>query len=483
MKNIGFKFENTYAKLPEILATKLVPVPVKKPKLIIFNNRLAKDLGLDVNSVSEDDLTNLFSGNKLPSGSEPLAQAYCGHQFGHFVMLGDGRAIVLGEHLTPSGKRIDIQFKGSGRTPYSRSGDGRAALGPMLREYIISEAMHGMNIPTTRSLAVVATGEMVQREVALQGAVLTRVASSHLRVGTFQYLAARQDIKSLKELVSYTIKRHYPEFINSKNQALELLRIVIKKQAYLIAEWMRVSFIHGVMNTDNMTISGETIDYGPCAFMDYYDPKTVFSSIDLHGRYAFGNQPNIAEWNLARFAEAILPLFDLDNKKAVSIAEQEINNFKDIFKNNFTKMMKGKLGLISNETEDDKLMKDLFQLMFKNEADYTNTFVYLMNGSVPQEKLIKDKNFIEWKNKWNSRLSKNQDIIKAKELMTKNNPIIIPRNHLIESALSKAEQGNLDEFNKLILALKDPYKDNGQYTGLKNPAPQSEKKYQTFCGT
>ena len=483
MKNIGFKFENTYAKLPDILVTKLVPVPVKKPKLIIFNNRLAKDLGLDVNSVTEDDLTNLFSGNKLPSGSEPLAQAYCGHQFGHFVMLGDGRAIVLGEHLTPSGKRIDIQFKGSGRTPYSRSGDGRAALGPMLREYIISEAMHGLNIPTTRSLAVVATGEMVQREVALQGAVLTRVASSHLRVGTFQYLAARQDIKSLKELVSYTIKRHYPEFINSKNQALELLRIVIKKQAYLIAEWMRVSFIHGVMNTDNMTISGETIDYGPCAFMDYYDPKTVFSSIDLHGRYAFGNQPNIAEWNLARFAESILPLFDLDNKKAVSIAEQEINNFKDIFKNNFTKMMKGKLGLISNEIEDDKLMKDLFQLMFKNEADYTNTFVYLMNGSVPQEKLIKDKNFIEWKNKWNSRLSKNQDIIKAKELMTKNNPIIIPRNHLIESALSKAEQGNLDEFNKLILALKDPYKDNGQYTGLKNPAPQSEKKYQTFCGT
>lgn len=483
MKNIGFKFENTYAKLPEILATKLVPVPVKKPKLIIFNNRLAKDLGLDVNSVTEDDLTNLFSGNKLPAGSEPLAQAYCGHQFGHFVMLGDGRAIVLGEHLTPSGKRIDIQFKGSGRTPYSRSGDGRAALGPMLREYIISEAMHGLNIPTTRSLAVVATGEMVQREVALQGAVLTRVASSHLRVGTFQYLAARQDIKSLKELVSYTIKRHYPEFINSKNQALELLRIVIKKQAYLIAEWMRVSFIHGVMNTDNMTISGETIDYGPCAFMDYYDPKTVFSSIDLHGRYAFGNQPNIAEWNLARFAESILSLFDLDNKKAVSIAEQEINNFKDIFKNNFTKMMKGKLGLISNEIEDDKLMKDLFQLMFKNEADYTNTFVYLMNGSVPQEKLIKDKNFIEWKNKWNSRLSRNQDIIKAKELMTKNNPIIIPRNHLIESALSKAEQGNLDEFNKLILALKDPYKDNGQYTGLKNPAPQSEKKYQTFCGT
>jgi serine/tyrosine/threonine adenylyltransferase len=483
MKNIGFKFENTYAKLPDILVTKLVPVPVKKPKLIIFNNRLAKDLGLDVNSVTEDDLTNLFSGNKLPAGSEPLAQAYCGHQFGHFVMLGDGRAIVLGEHLTPSGKRIDIQFKGSGRTPYSRSGDGRAALGPMLREYIISEAMHGLNIPTTRSLAVVATGEMVQREVALQGAVLTRVASSHLRVGTFQYLAARQDIKSLKELVSYTIKRHYPEFINSKNQALELLRIVIKKQAYLIAEWMRVSFIHGVMNTDNMTISGETIDYGPCAFMDYYDPKTVFSSIDLHGRYAFGNQPNIAEWNLARFAESILPLFDLDNKKAVSIAEQEINNFKDIFKNNFTKMMKGKLGLISNEIEDDKLMKDLFQLMFKNEADYTNTFVYLMNGSVPQEKLIKDKNFIEWKNKWNSRLSRNQDIIKAKELMTKNNPIIIPRNHLIESALSKAEQGNLDEFNKLILALKDPYKDNGQYTGLKNPAPQSEKKYQTFCGT
>ena len=459
MKNIGFKFENTYAKLPEILATKLVPVPVKKPKLIIFNNRLAKDLGLDVNSVSEDDLTNLFSGNKLPSGSEPLAQAYCGHQFGHFVMLGDGRAIVLGEHLTPSGKRIDIQFKGSGRTPYSRSGDGRAALGPMLREYIISEAMHGLKIPTTRSLAVVATGEMVQREVALQGAVLTRVASSHLRVGTFQYLAARQDIKSLKELVSYTIKRHYPEFINSKNQALELLRIVIKKQAYLIAEWMRVSFIHGVMNTDNMTISGETIDYGPCAFMDYYDPKTVFSSIDLHGRYAFGNQPNIAEWNLARFAEALLPLFDAKKNKTIEIAEQEISKFKDIFKIYFTEMMKRKLGLITNEGGDDSMIKDFFQIMHENEADYNNTFVYLMNNSLAQEKLIHNKKFIHWKNKWLLRISRKQDIIKAKEIMQKNNPIIIPRNYLVEQALGQAEQGDLSLFKKLLSTLKNPYQD------------------------
>lgn len=483
MKNIGFKFENTYAKLPDILATKLVPVPVKKPKLIIFNNRLAKDLGLDVNSVTEDDLTNLFSGNKLPAGSEPLAQAYCGHQFGHFVMLGDGRAIVLGEHLTPSGKRIDIQFKGSGRTPYSRSGDGRAALGPMLREYIISEAMHGLNIPTTRSLAVVATGEMVQREVALQGAVLTRVASSHLRVGTFQYLAARQDIKSLKELVSYTIKRHYPEFINSKNQALELLRIVIKKQAYLIAEWMRVSFIHGVMNTDNMTISGETIDYGPCAFMDYYDPKTVFSSIDLHGRYAFGNQPNIAEWNLARFAEALLPLFDAEKNKTIEIAEQEISKFKDIFKIYFTEMMKRKLGLITNEGGDDSMIKDFFQIMHENEADYNNTFVYLMNNSLAQEKLIHNKKFIHWKNKWFLRISQKQDIIKAKEIMQKNNPIIIPRNHLVEQALGQAEQGDLSLFKKLLSILKNPYQDQEGIDSFKQPRPYSEKGYQTFCGT
>ena len=483
MKNIGFKFENTYVRLPEILTKKLSPVPVKKPKLIIFNNDLANEMGLNVSSVTTNDLEDLFSGNKLPDGSEPIAQAYCGHQFGHFVMLGDGRAIVLGEHLTPSGKRIDIQFKGSGRTPYSRTGDGRATLGPMLREYLISEAMHYLKIPTTRSLAVVSTGEIVQRETALPGAVLTRVASSHIRIGTFQYLIARQDIQSLKKLVNYTIRRHYPEINDSQNQALELFKIVIKKQAYLISEWMRVSFIHGVMNTDNVTISGETIDYGPCAFMEYYDPKTVFSSIDSHGRYAFGNQPSIAEWNLARFAETLLPLFDKDEKKAISIAEQEISGFKNIFKRYFTKMMKRKLGLITDDSGDEVIMNDLFQLMYKNQADYTNTFIYLMNKSVSQEKLIKDKDFIEWENKWNSRLSKNQDTKKAKELMAQNNPIIIPRNHLVESALSKAEEGDLTSFNKLLSILKNPYQDLNQLNDFKQPAPYSEKGYQTFCGT
>src|SRR6056300_1078556 len=490
MKNIGFKFENTYAKLPEILATKLVPVPVKKPKLVIFNNRLAIDLGLDVNSVSEDDLTNLFSGNKLPTGSEPLAQAYCGHQFGHFVILGDGRAIVLGEHLTPSGKRIDIQFKGSGRTPYSRSGDGRAAIGPMLREYIISEAMHGLNIPTTRSLAVVATGEMVQREVALQGAVLTRVASSHLRVGTFQYLAARQDIKSLKELVSYTIKRHYPEFINSKNQALELLRIVIKKQAYLIAEWMRVSFIHGVMNTDNMTISGETIDYGPCAFMDVYDPSTVFSSIDKNGRYSYENQPKILTWNLTRLAETLIPLVHKDQNEAIKLLTEVLQLIKPVYTNYWLSSMRSKIGLSKEDQDDINLISQLLNLMKTNKVDFTLCFRYLSKALVGDIKSIKNlfKNdiaFDNWMTLWKERIS--EESISDEEIassMNAVNPIYIPRNHKVEEALKAAVfDNNMKPFLKLHDILKNPYKEIKEFHEYEKPVKNSSVRYKTFCGT
>ena len=418
----------------------------------------------------------------MPEGSEPLAQAYSGHQFGHFTMLGDGRAIVLGEHLTPKGKLLDIQFKGSGRTPYSRSGDGRAALKPMLREYLISEAMHHLNIPTTRSLCVVETGEIVQRELPLKGAILTRVASSHLRVGTFQYLRVKNDISSLSKLVDYTIERHYPELKDKEHKALELFKAVLKKQTKLIAVWMRVSFIHGVMNTDNMTISGETIDYGPCAFMDYYDPRTVFSSIDEQGRYAYGNQPYIAEWNLARFAEALIPLFHKEEKKAVDLAIEAVDQFKSIFKGDFTEMMKKKLGLISSNNDDEKLIKDLFEIMFKSKADYTNAFMYLTNGSVPQDSLLKDSKFLEWEKTWNVRIKTGQDINKAKDIMKQNNPVIIPRNHLVEDVLEKANEGDLTPFNDFLSLLKKPYEDLSD-DKQKQPAPLNSEPYQTFCGT
>ena len=323
ISKIGWRFDNTYSKLPDTMLSRLAPIPVKKPELVVLNHSLSKELGLDFSTTNKEDLALMFAGNLLPEGSDAIAQAYAGHQFGYFTMLGDGRAIVIGEHLSKNNKRFDIQFKGSGKTPFSRNGDGRAALGPMLREYIISEAMHGLKIPTTRSLAVVKTGENVIRETPLPGAILTRVATSHIRVGTFQYVTMMEDEKNLKTLVDYTIDRHYPNIKDSDTPALDLLKIVIEKQTKLVTDWMRVGFIHGVMNTDNMAISGETIDYGPCAFMDTYDPETVFSSIDQHGRYAYFNQPGITKWNLARFAETLIPLIDNDKVKAIQIATED----------------------------------------------------------------------------------------------------------------------------------------------------------------
>ena len=424
MNNSGFKFDNTYANLPEIMATKLSPVAVK-PELVILNHDLAKSLGLDFSKHSDQENAEIFSGNKLIDGSLPLAQAYCGHQFGHFVMLGDGRAILLGEHIDPKNQRWDIQLKGSGKTPYSRGGDGRAALGPMLREYIISEAIHFLNIQPQEVLAVVTTGEDVLRETKLKGAVLTRIASSHLRVGTFQYVAAKQDIAALKTLVDYAIERHYPELIQAQNKAIALFKSVMKKQIKLIVNWMRVSFIHGVMNTDNMSISGESIDYGPCAFMDHYDTKTVFSSIDHYGRYAYGSQPIIGQWNLARFAESLFPLLNEDEKKAEGIANDLIKEYEELFADEFHVMMKNKLGMISDEDQDKQMMSDLFKLMHKNQADYTNTFRYLINGKFPQEKLLNDPDFIIWEAEWKKRLSKNQKSEDGYQLMMKHNPVFI----------------------------------------------------------
>ena len=483
MNNSGFKFDNTYAKLPEIMATKLSPVAVKKPELVILNHDLAKSLGLDFSKHSDQESAKIFSGNKLIDGSLPLAQAYCGHQFGHFVMLGDGRAILLGEHIDPKQKRWDIQLKGSGKTPYSRGGDGRAALGPMLREYIISEAIHFLNIPTTRSLAVVTTGEDVLRETKLKGAVLTRIASSHLRVGTFQYVAAKQDIPALKTLVDYAIERHYPELLQAQNKAIALFKSVMKRQIKLIVNWMRVSFIHGVMNTDNMSISGESIDYGPCAFMDHYDTKTVFSSIDHYGRYAYGSQPIIGQWNLARFAESLFPLLDQDEKKAEGIANDLIKEYEELFADEFHVMMKNKLGMISDEDHDKQMMSDLFKLMHKNQADYTNTFRYLINGKFPQEKLLNDPDFIIWEAEWKKRLSKNQKSEDGYQLMMKHNPVFIPRNHKVEEALSAADDGDISKFLSLCEVIKKPYAEDVNLEEYTKPAPASDRVYKTYCGT
>ena len=483
MNKINWNFNNTYFNLSEPFREKINPTPVKKPEIILLNNDLSKLLSLDFSKMSNSELSNVFSGNLLPSGSNSIAQAYAGHQFGHFTMLGDGRAILLGEHVSQSNKKYDIQFKGSGKTAFSRNGDGRAALGPMLREYIISEAMNALKIPTTRSLAVVKTGELIQREKALQGAILTRVASSHIRVGTFQYIAARQKDDELKTLLDYTIDRHYPEIKNSNNQALDLLNRLIEKQCDLVVDWMRVGFIHGVMNTDNMTVSGETIDYGPCAFMDTYDPKTVFSSIDQNGRYAYCNQPGITKWNLARFAECLIPFFEKDQKKAIQIATETINDFDKKYEEKWMNMMRGKLGLSGLDNNDKSLILDLLTWMHEKKADYTNTFCHLMNFDPKKEKIFEDSKFIVWKKRWKERLLKNDNNqIKSIELMKNNNPLVIPRNHKIEEALEAAELNDMEPINKILEILKNPYDKQSEIIDYQYPSKSSEK-YQTFCGT
>ena len=481
---IGWHFDNTYSRLPKVMSSQLTPIPVENPKLTIFNHGFSKELGLDFSSLNNNQIASIFSGNLLPKESKCIAQAYAGHQFGYFTMLGDGRAILIGEHLSKNNKRFDIQFKGSGKTPYSRNGDGRAALGPMLREYIVSEAMHSLGIPTTRSLAVVKTGENVIRETPLPGAILTRVAASHIRVGTFQYVTATEDEKNLKTLFDYTIDRHYPKIKDSKTPAIDLLKIVMEKQIKLVVDWMRVGFIHGVMNTDNMAISGETIDYGPCAFMDAYDPETVFSSIDHNGRYAYFNQPGITKWNLARFAETLLPLIDKNKDKAIKIATEIINNFGEIYKKNWLEMMRKKLGLIEKKNNDEKLINDLLSLLHEQKADYTNTFCSLMNEDVQNDKIFNNKEFIDWHQKWKERLAKNNNSTEESlKLMRSVNPIVIPRNHKVEEVLEAANKDDLNPFHDFLKVLEKPYENQSKTNNYQSPAPPSEKKYQTFCGT
>ena len=480
--NINWNFDNSYSRLSDAFKEHIKPVAVKNPELIIINESLAKELDLDLTKINKDKLSSLFTGNTLPEGSNTIAQAYAGHQFGHFTMLGDGRAILIGEHITSSNKRYDIQLKGSGKTSFSRNGDGRAALGPMLREYIVSEAMHNLNIPSTRSLAVAKTGEKIMRDTLLEGAILTRVALSHIRVGTFQYIAARDKKDELELLLNYVINRHYPKLVNSKNKAMDLLIDLMNKQIDLVVNWMRVGFIHGVMNTDNMSISGETIDYGPCAFMDTYDPKTVFSSIDHMGRYAYCNQPIITKWNLSRFAECLIPMIDKNQKKAIEIATEIINTFEKKYEEKWLEMMRKKLGLIGNHSIDKTLILDLLTWMHQKKVDYTNTFCHLMKFKV-QEEDFQDRVFKDWKKRWNERLIiNNSSNEKSIALMRTVNPLVIPRNDKVEETLDLANKNNFKMLFEFLEILKTPYIEKKNTYKYQIPN-ENNKEYKTFCGT
>ncbi|UOF02447.1 protein adenylyltransferase SelO [Bdellovibrio reynosensis] len=470
----GWNFDNTYARLSDVFFERINPTPARSPHMVMFNEDLARTLGLNVSALSKEG-QNYFAGNSLFDGSEPLAQAYAGHQFGHINMLGDGRANLLGEHVTAKGQRFDIQLKGAGRTRFSRRGDGLAALGPMLREYIISEAMFALNIPTTRSLAVVTTGEQVIRETSLPGAVLTRVASSHLRVGTFEYAAGVEKGKYLRELADYTIQRHYPELASQPEPYVGLLKAVIERQASLIVKWMQVGFVHGVMNTDNMTISGETIDYGPCAFMDRFSLSTVFSSIDTQGRYSYGQQPSIGQWNLTRFAETLLPLFSTNQEEAIAKAEAALDTYAEHLSRYWVSGMRGKLGLVKEGEDDMSLFNSLLEMMERNQADYTNTFRALSEGKMLDEPLFKDGEFVEWYKAWQAL---NPDL----ELMKSRNPAVIPRNHMVEKALAAAvEKDDYSVAQRLLDIVRNPFVEPGDGDEFKRPA--NDEGYQTFCGT
>ncbi|MBR2565655.1 MAG: YdiU family protein [Paenibacillus sp.] len=481
----GWNLEHSYAELPQIFYTRQNAVPVQLPEWIIFNTTLADRLGLNAEVLQNSESAAIFAGNEMPEDAQPLAQAYAGHQFGNFNMLGDGRALLLGEQITPEGERVDIQLKGSGRTPYSRGGDGRAAVGPMLREYIISEAMHGLGIPTTRSLAVVTTGENIYRETARPGAILTRVASSHIRVATFQYAAHWGSIDDLRALADYTIHRHFPQVQDNEQPYLNLLSEVIKLQAELVAKWQRVGFIHGVMNTDNMAISGETIDYGPCAFMDTYNPATVFSSIDRQGRYAYGNQPYIAGWNLARFAETLLPLLHEDEEQAVQIAQDAIAQFSEQYHHHWITGMRAKLGLYTEETEDETLIRELLDLMENYAADYTNTFVALTLDRLETSNLNDKPDFQAWHSRWEDRLDRQpQSREEVIQEMKRNNPAVVPRNTKVEEALERAEQnGDYSLIQPLLDILQDPYAYTPEQEAYGALPVACDPSYQTFCGT
>jgi len=468
-----------YSTLPEHFFARLAPSPVAAPKLIRFNAALAEELGLSTEGLDATALAEIFAGNRLPPGAQPIAMAYAGHQFGHFVpQLGDGRALLLGEVRDRHGALRDIQLKGSGRTPYSRGGDGRAALGPVLREYVVSEAMHALGIPATRALAAVVTGETVHREEALPGAILTRVAASHVRVGSFQFFAARGDDAATRRLADYVIARHYPAAAAAARPYLALLEAVVERQAALIASWMLVGFIHGVMNTDNMAVSGETIDFGPCAFMDAYDPARVFSSIDSQGRYAFANQPNAGQWNLARFAETLLPLLGEENQVSIALATEVLSSFPGRFAAHWRRGMRAKLGLERDEDEDSELIQGLLDAMQSLQADYTQTFRSLNDGVVPA-------GAEEWGRQWHARLAREQRSPGARELaMRAVNPAYIPRNHRIEQVIVAAsERADFAPFAELLEVLASPFEERARHAAYADPPRPEERVLRTFCGT
>ena len=474
----GWNLDNSYARLPAPLFESAEPEPFPKPELVVFNHELARELGLDLLGTPASELAAIFTGQQLPAGAQPIAQAYAGHQYGHFAMLGDGRAILLGEQITPTGARFDIQFKGSGETRFSRRGDGRAALGPMLREYIVSEAMHALGIPTTRSLAVAATGETISRSGAKPGAVLTRVAASHIRVGTFQYAAGLGDLMLLRALADHTIARHDPGLVDSPRKHAEFLNAVVARQAALVAQWQLVGFVHGVLNTDNTLVSGETIDYGPCAFMDAYNPDTVFSSIDHHGRYRYGHQPAIIQWNLARFAEAFVPLLSDDEATAFALANEALERFAGAFRSAWLAGMRKKLGLLREDAEDLELVRELLARMQEQRADYTNTFRALSRGEEPA-------GLSEWIARWHARLdAEGRARSEALRAMRAVNPAVIPRNHRVEEALLAAEERfDLAPLRELVSVLATPFDLAPAHAKYAEPPPPEFANYCTFCGT
>jgi len=487
---MSFAFDNTYARLPARFYARQSPAAVAGPRMLKLNQALAIELGLDPDGLSSPDGLAMLAGNAIPDGAEPLALAYAGHQFGSFApQLGDGRAILLGEILDPSGERFDIQLKGSGRTPFSRGGDGRAWLGPVLREYILGEAMHALGVPTTRALAAVATGESVYRESALPGAVLTRVARGHVRIGTFEYFAARRDTEAVKHLADYVISRHYPELQANERPYRALLDAIIGRQASLIAQWLSVGFIHGVMNTDNMSISGETIDYGPCAFMDAYHPDRVYSSIDRGGRYAYGNQPRIAQWNLSRLAESLLPLLDEDQPKAVEEAQAAIDAFPQRFEEAYLDRFRAKLGLLEADADDAALIDALLQSMAAAGADFTNTFRALCDAAegADDEVLTELGNSSaddDWLGRWRARLARETAASSARAIgMRRVNPAVIPRNHRVEAALDAAVAGDFEPFETLLQILARPWEEASGGVPYRRPPAPHEVVRQTFCGT
>ncbi len=492
---VRIPFDNTYARLPGTFFARVNPSPVRVPRLIKGNEELARFLNIDPVDLTSQEGVEVLGGNRVADGSEPLAMAYAGHQFGHFVpQLGDGRANLLGEVVAQDGKRYDIQLKGSGQTPFSRRGDGRAALGPVLREYIVSEAMHALGVPTTRALAAVLTGEQVVREEMLPGAILTRVASSHLRVGTFEYFAARKDTQSIRTLADYAISRHYPEAAQQKKPYRALLQGVVTRQARLVAQWMLLGFIHGVMNTDNTSISGETIDYGPCAFMEAYDPAAVFSAIDMNGRYAYANQPAIMVWNLSRLAETLLPLMEQEEgspEAALTAAYGVLNGFAPTFEAAHLAGLRRKLGLFTEQEGDLQLATGLLERMAANHADFTLTFRRLSDAvehesNEPLHRLFDTPAaFDEWAERWRNRLA--AETVSSQERaasMRAASPVYIPRNHLVQEVIDAAVlRDDYQPFEALLQATADPYAERPELEHYETAALLEQRVTQTFCGT